>query len=62
MRNLRMVKERGRRVNVSMQMVKQIRLEILGSLSRMVRNRSPVVAYSRQLKGGTVVPPCDFQL
>ena len=62
MRNLRLVKERGRRVYVSMQMVKQIRLEILGSLPRMVRNRSPVVAYSRPLKGGTVVPPCDFQL
>lgn len=62
MRVLCMVKERGWRVNVSLQMVKQIRLEILDSLPRMVKNRSPVMAFSRQLKGGTVVPPCDFQL
>ena len=44
MRILCMVKERGWRVNVSMPMVKQIRLEILDSLPRMVRNRSPVMA------------------
>ena len=44
MRNLCMVKERGWRVDVSLQMVKQIRLEILGSLPRMVKNRSPVMA------------------
>lgn len=62
MRNLRVAKKGAKRDHVSVPILEQIRLEILGSLHRMVRNRSPVVAYSRPLKGGTVVPPCDFQL